>query len=158
MCLTACTSVCVHSGSSSPQKEFGRKLLKPFFCLVQICTYVCVCWQKPTHPSIRVRRPAQFGCGHASVHHGLCRGERKGGRERQGQRLASEKLFWVSFHGVEPHSSPGDRLTQSLMNSEEMNPPKRFIRLCSTSVKTRDMETKLWHFAGRNVWETLSCW
>lgn len=40
-----------------------------------------MCWQWTTHPRIRICRPAQFSCGHASVHHGLCSKERTQGRE-----------------------------------------------------------------------------
>lgn len=50
-------------------------------------------------------------------------------------------MFSVSFSRSKLHSGPSDRLTPSSMNLKEMNPPQRFIRLCSTPVKTRDTKS-----------------
>lgn len=90
---------------------------------------MCMWWQWPTYPRIRICCPPQFSCGHPSVHHSLCR-ERKGGRERDTQWLASKKLFWVSFYRTVPHSSTNDHLTLSSMNIKETNPSQCFIHLC----------------------------
>lgn len=52
-----------------------------------------------------------------------------------------KKLFSVSFSRSKLHPGPSDHLTPSSMNLKETNPPQRFIRLCSTPVKTRDTKS-----------------
>lgn len=104
---------------------------------------MCMHHQRATHPRIRICCPAQFSRGHPRVHHGLCRGNRTD-TERERQWLAwapQKKLFSVSFSRSKLHSGPSDRLTPSSMNLKETNPPQRFIRLCSTPVKTRDTKS-----------------
>lgn len=59
-----------------------------------------MCWQSLTHPRIRICCPAQFSCGHPSVHHGFCSRERKK-IEREKQWLASTKKSYFEYHPTE---------------------------------------------------------